>query len=90
MTTEERERFRVGVLSVLDANRTRFGLGVSAVRLLVGTFGFEGVAAEEVRDAIEYLEGKGLVEEVLKQVSRENRCWRITAAGVGFLDERGG
>ena len=88
MTPEQRELFRLAILRVLDANNTRFGLGVPAVAHLMGMFGFPGPDAREVQDQIEYLAGKGLVEEVLKNISRENRSWRISPDGISFLDGR--
>jgi len=88
MNAEQRENLRVALLRVLEANNTRFGLGVPALRHLLPTFGFGGVAEETVRDEIDYLVRKELVVEVLKVVSRENRCWRITEVGIGFLDAR--
>lgn len=86
MNGEQRELFRLAVLRVFESNNTRFGLGVPAVRHALGVFGFAGAEEGDVRDEIEYLGSKGLVEEVLKKISRENRAWRITSEGIAFLD----
>ena len=40
MNAEQKELFRLAVLRVFDANRSRFGLGGEAVRHLAGLFGF--------------------------------------------------
>lgn len=88
MNGEQRERLRLALLRVLEANNTRFGLGAPALQHLVEGFGFVGVGLEVVKDEVDYLVRKELVVEVLKVVSRENRCWRITEVGVGFLDAR--
>jgi len=88
MTAEQRELFRLAILRVLDANRTRFGLSVQAMIHMLPMFGFSGAKEENVLDDIEYLSRRELVSEVLKVVSKENRCWRISQAGIGFLDAR--
>ncbi len=89
MTSEQRELLRRAILRVLEANNTRFGLGVEAVRNALVMFGFQGAEAGTVADEIGYLVDKGLVEEVLKKISRENRAWRITRDGMAFLDGGG-
>jgi hypothetical protein len=88
MTSDQKELFRVAVLRVFAANKTRFGLGLPAVAHLATLFGFTDVAPEETAEAVEYLEHKQLLAEVPKTISPENRAWRITPAGVAFLDER--
>lgn len=87
MTEEQKALFRKAILRVLDANRTRFGLGLPAVGHLTVQFGFASPKSDELADAMDYLEKKELVEEVLKSVNRSNRCWRITEKGIAFLDE---
>ena len=89
MNAEQRELFRRALLEVLEANNTRFGLGSAALRHLIRPYGFERPEEKEVREEVGYLEDKGLVAEVLKGVSPENRAWRITAAGRDYLAERG-
>jgi hypothetical protein len=88
MTAEQRELFRLAILRVLDSNKTRFGLSVTAIIHVLPMFGFTGVGKEEVLDEVEYLSRRELAIEVLKVVSKENRAWRITEAGIGFLDAR--
>lgn len=87
MTEEQKELFRKAVLRVLDANRTRYGLGLSAVGHLLTQFGFGQAKSEELAEAVDYLERKGLVIEVMKSVNRSNRAWRIEEAGIAYLDE---
>lgn len=88
LSAEQLELFRHAILKVLDANNTRFGLTVPAVVHMLPMFGFAGAEPERVHTEVEYLERKGLLTEVLKVVSRENRAWRISQAGVAFLDAR--
>ncbi len=87
MTEQDKALLRKALLRVLDANRTRFGLGLPAIGHLVAPYGFESVKSEALADAVDYLEKHQLVEEVLKTVNRSNRCWRITDLGIAFLDE---
>lgn len=89
MNAEQKEVFRLALLRVFDANRTRFGLGIEPARHLVGLFGFGFPDREETADAIDYLARKQLLEEVAKRISPENRAWRITGSGIAFLDEQG-
>lgn len=88
MKAEQKETFRMAILRVLDSNNTRFGLNLTAICHLMGIYGFPNPNPEEVADEVEYLSRRELVVEVLKVVSRENRAWRITQAGIGFLDAR--
>jgi hypothetical protein len=89
MNAEQRPIFRTALLRVLETNNTRFGLEVPAMSLALGRFGFPGPNPEDVKDEIAYLEGKGLVEEVLKKINREHRAWRISTEGLAFLDAGG-
>ena len=93
MNPEQKELFRAAILRVLDANRTRWGLGLRALALHLGPFGFtEAQFADTdefhaaIADALQYLCDKHLAEEALKVVSAANRAWRITTAGIDFLD----
>lgn len=87
MNAEQTELFDKALLKVLDANRTRYGLTAAAMGHLAQSFGFRGVETGTVLDRIEYLTGKKLVEEVSKLIGRANRAWRITEAGMAFIDE---
>lgn len=86
MNAQQLELFRKAVLQVFDANRTRFGLSLPAVRFNVAIFGFRAAVDGELLDVINYLAGKGLLEEVRKTVSAEVRAWRITEAGIALVD----
>jgi hypothetical protein len=88
MTPEQKELFRLAILKVMDANNTRFGLGVAAICHLLVAFGFPNAKPEDVEEELDYLCRKELATEVLKIVSRENKAWRITKAGIQFLDAR--
>lgn len=84
MSPQQRELFRKAIVNVIEANDTMFGLSEDAIRLFVGRFGFHP-APEELRKELHYLAGKGLIESPAKEVSPENRAYRITAAGMDFM-----
>ncbi len=88
MSAEQRELFRLALLRVLDANHTRFGLSAAALGHLVAQFGFPSPPTQAVIREIQYLEDKGLIAELFKGISPENRVWRITAEGRDYLGER--
>lgn len=87
MKPAQQELFDLAILRVLDANRTRYGLTAAAIGHLIAEFGFAAPEAGEVLDRIDYLVRKKLVEEVTKLVGAANRAWRITEAGLQFVDE---
>jgi hypothetical protein len=86
MNAAQQELFDLAILRVLDGNRTRYGLNLEALRHLMGQYGFPSPAEAALADRLDYLAGKGLIEEVLKQVNRANRAWRITEAGINHVD----
>ena len=85
MSPEKRELLRLALLRVLDANHTRYGLGLTALGHLGLSFGFFSATTAELERELHYLEDKGYVTAVFKVISPENRVWRITAAGRDFL-----
>jgi hypothetical protein len=85
-TNQSTELFAGAVLKVLDANNTRFGLAIPAIRLLVRQFGFNQ-SEEETMNALEYLADKGFVQESPKVLVKINRAWKITDAGRQYLDD---
>lgn len=96
MTPEQKENFRLAILRVLDANRTRYGLGITAIAHAIRAFAWSAANFggdlkafhDAIADALQYLGDKGFVEEALKMMSKDNRAWRITDKGIGYLDER--
>jgi len=80
------ELFATAVLKVLEANNTRFGLTVTAIRLLVRQFGFNRTETETL-DALEYLADKKFVAESPKALVKINRAWKITDEGRQYLDD---
>lgn len=97
MNPEQKELFRLALLRVLDANRTRYGLGVVAIAhalrifsFTAGDFGGDARAFHDaIADELQYLGDKGMIEEALKAISKDNRAFRITEKGIGYVDERG-
>lgn len=88
MTPEKTENLRLAILSVLSDNDTRFGLGVDPLRLFVkNRFGIDA-ARDQLLDELQYLGDRTepLIESVAKVISRENRAWRITSAGLAYID----
>jgi len=88
MNHEQRELFRLALLGVLRLNPTRFGLSLCGAAHWMGLFGFPSPDSHEMAQALDYLERKGLIEQVLKTLSPENRAWRITIDGLAYLDQR--
>lgn len=87
MNAQQTELFDLAILQVLDEQRGRYGLTVAAVRHQTAKFSFPSPAEDFTTDRLDYLVGKGLVEEVTKLIGRANRAWRITEAGLQFVDE---
>lgn len=86
--TRDKEIFRNALLKLLEeAKGLRFGMGVLALQAHLIRFAFPNAPEAEVIDELCYLVSKGLVEEVPRQVNRENRTWRITQAGIAYVDE---
>lgn len=88
MNPAQQELLDLAILRVLDGNRTRYGLNAAAIGHLLAQFGFTAVKADVLLDRLDYLTGKSLVEEVLKQIDRANRAWRISEAGIAHVDQR--
>ena len=44
---------------------------------------------EDVRDEVDYLVGKGLIEKVSKRISPEIGAWKITADGRDYAAQEG-
>lgn len=93
MNAEQQELFDLAILRVLDRNRTRFGLSVTAIGFQMREFGFAAVDVETLKDRLDYLSthpaGKPFTEEVNPEINRAKRCWRITDDGINHMDQRG-
>lgn len=76
--------FREALLSVADANGSRYGLSVSSFTLFARRFGFQETTQTTERE-LDYLTDKRLLAEVPKAISPEVRAWRITAEGRDYL-----
>jgi uncharacterized protein YlxP (DUF503 family) len=95
MNAEQTELFRKAILRVLDTNRSRFGLGVAAIGHLLAAYSFTvatfrgdaGAFREAIADALQYLDDKGLTEEVRRETDAANRAWRLTNKGIAHVDE---
>lgn len=88
MKPEQRELFRHALLRVADANDTQFGLSIRAFQVHVHAFAFTP-DLEETRRELEYLEEKGFLKVPAKNISPENKTWKITAAGRDELAQHG-
>jgi len=89
MTAAQQELFDLAILRVLDANRARYGLTAAATGHLMAEFGFPSPNNDDVLDRIDYLSRKQVIEEVTKIIGKANRAWRITEAGLQYVDQRG-
>jgi hypothetical protein len=89
MNPAQQELFDLALLRLLDANRTRFGLGLEAIAHLLLPFGFARPDHALLADRLDYLQRRGLVEEVDKVINRANRAWRLTPAGLDYVDQQG-
>jgi hypothetical protein len=95
MNAEQKELFRKAILRVLDANRSRFGLGVTSIGHLLEPYSFSPASfagdrpafSGAIADALQYFCDKGLAEEVRKETDAANRTWRLTEKGIGHVDE---
>jgi len=87
MNAQQTELLDKAILKVLDANRTRYGLTAVALGHLIPQFGFTGIDPEVIKDRLQYLTDKKLVEETSKLLGAANRVWRITDTGIQFIDE---
>lgn len=81
MTPDEREQLRLSLLRFLDANATGRFLGTGLLLQMAKAEGRGELTGAEVEAELRYLLDKGFVEMVAKQISPENKTWRVTAAG---------
>jgi hypothetical protein len=85
-----KEILHAALLKLMDANRTRFGL--QALTLTLQLRGLAIIASkDEVIEALDYFSSRTppLVEETRPEIDRENRAWKITEAGIRYVDEHG-
>lgn len=76
------------ILRVLDNNRTPYGLSAEAIAIHARRFGVDLTEAEVI-ERLEYLTGKRMIVEALKELHRTDRAWRITGEGMDYLDRHG-
>lgn len=90
MTPPQRKLFRLGILQVLDANRTRFGIGAPAIVPFLRPLGFD-VDVAEVEKQLDYLRSAGCVEETgsADDISPELQNWKLTKRGSDELAKHG-
>jgi hypothetical protein len=91
MTPEQEQLLDEAILRVLDEGDSQFGLGLTAILLLIGKFGFPRVTAELVTRRLDYMADTQIshVREVSRTANRAVRTWRITAAGTDRLRAQG-
>lgn len=83
MNSRDLEQLRLSLLRYLDENPTRFGLPASFLRQRAASEGFSADVPAVERE-LDYLTEKNLVTVVNKEVSPENRAWRISANGRDY------
>ena len=84
MQAQQREQLRLSLTRFLDANPTRFGLSTDLLWQMARNEGRPKLTREEIEAELQYLADKDYATEAVKEVSPENRAWRITAAGRDF------
>lgn len=85
MTAGEREQLRLALLRYLDTNGSAvFGLPSQRLLAHARSEGF-ALALGQVELELDYLRDKGLVGEIPKKLSPENRAWKLTADGRDLL-----
>jgi hypothetical protein len=87
MTPALREQFRLKLLQLVDTAGA-VGMRAAAIDTHLAAHGYEH-SEYEMKAEIAYLTDKGLVAQVDKVLSPENKRWRVTAAGRDFLAEQG-
>lgn len=80
MKAADRELLRENILAQCE-HAPRSGLPVSTIIQRAEMAGYEDLKGAEVDQEIRYLESKGFIEQVRKQISPENRRYIATAAG---------
>ncbi len=85
MSPEQKEQLDLSLLRFLESNQTRFGLPTQVLLQMARSEGRPELGKTDVEAQLQYLSGKGLVEEALKGIHPENRNWRITSAGTDFV-----
>jgi len=82
------ELFRDALLRALKAARST-GFNLSNLEIALRVSGFRHFTTEDLEEQLQYFADKGFVAENRKSHSVANRIWRITAAGIDDLEERG-
>ena len=88
MTPAQRETLRQTILRHLDASES--ALGEDLLVQMIKVEGFSALDKTALRMELQYLEDKGMVRPSEKQISPENRRWRITATGRDYRAETEG
>jgi len=85
MNPTDREQFRLALLRYLDEDGSlRFGLPSLRLHARARSEAFD-VDLKATDLELDYLREKGLVTELPKTLSPENRAWKLTANGRDFL-----
>jgi len=85
MNPADREHLRLSLLRFLAENPTRWGFNAALLLQMARNEGQRAANREDIVAELEYLADKKLVAPVQKQISPENRAWRITAEGRDHL-----
>ena len=88
MNPEIRENLRLALLQILEANPSQFGLTNRVIGFQLPRYGISNSVAQALDVELRYLQGKGLVAVVGKQISPENTAWIITSEGRDFIAQQ--
>lgn len=89
MNSEQRDILRQSILQILEANQTRFGLWLPALKTWLGPKGFPAISEADLQAELKAMLKEGLVETIRQGVSPQNRTWGITSAGRDHLAAQG-
>lgn len=83
MTPETLELLRNELL--LELYNTRLPSGLRGIYIAMQAAGFNA-GQDDVERQLEYLVGKGLVEQSAHPISAGKKLWKLTAAGTEYLE----
>ena len=88
ISNDQLELFRDALLRSLKAARST-GLNIFTLEIALRSCGFRHFSLAELEAELQYFVDKGFAVEVLKSHSRAYKIWRISAAGVDDLEQKG-
>ncbi|MGA2750775.1 MAG: hypothetical protein ABSG59_18545 [Verrucomicrobiota bacterium] len=88
ISNEQLELFRDALLRSLKNARST-GMNLFTLEIALRSCGFRHFSLDELQGELQYFCDKGFAVEILKSHSRAYKIWRITAAGIDDLEQKG-